>query len=222
MVAWDVADSLIALKDQLNAAFPNRSKVSDGFIGDAAHQSRDSDHNPWWEYRGRYYVTAFDVTHDPAAGADGHKLSSALVTAKDPRIKYLIWNGMIWDSRWVVRGSVNNKPWTPLWYLGSDPHTNHVHVSVLPIAASLTSTPWSLPGLTATTTTGDDTLPSVDEVWAEPIDDYYRKGAKMPVGAGVGWAAANAAWARDAAADAVAGVKRVEAKLDRLIAKMGA
>lgn len=46
-MAWRLAGSLVTFRDQLNAAFPNRSKISDGFIGDAAHQAQGSasDHN---------------------------------------------------------------------------------------------------------------------------------------------------------------------------------
>ena len=44
---WRVAESLQRLLDQVNQMAPVRSKASDGAIGDASHQTRDSDHNPW-------------------------------------------------------------------------------------------------------------------------------------------------------------------------------
>ena len=44
-MAWRVARSLDVLLGQLNALAPERSKASDGSIGDAAHASRSSDHN---------------------------------------------------------------------------------------------------------------------------------------------------------------------------------
>jgi len=43
---WRVAGSLEKLLAQLNEAFPKRSKVSDGSIGDVNHSARASDHNP--------------------------------------------------------------------------------------------------------------------------------------------------------------------------------
>ena len=90
MIAWRVARSLVRLIDQCNAAWPNRSKVSDGTIGDAAHATRASDHNPWY---GPGIVTAADITHDPAHGADMHKLAASLVASRDRRIKYCLTPG---------------------------------------------------------------------------------------------------------------------------------
>src|SRR5690606_30851968 len=90
---WYVALSLETLRLQLNALFPNRSKASDGGIGDERHQTSNSDHNPHVrDKNGRPVVTARDFTHDPANGLDCNKLAAALIAHKDPRIKYLIWN----------------------------------------------------------------------------------------------------------------------------------
>ena len=71
---WRVAKSLEHLRTQVNNAFPNRSKASDGTIGDISHQGRESDHNPWVVDAGIGVVTALDVTHDPAHGCDAGKL----------------------------------------------------------------------------------------------------------------------------------------------------
>ena len=83
MVAWRVADSLGVLLKQINQLAPGRSKVSDGSIGDAAHQSRESDHNPWvLDPPGPNVVTARDFTHDPKNGADMAVVSEALRQSK--------------------------------------------------------------------------------------------------------------------------------------------
>jgi len=121
-VTWRVARSLDVLLGQLNAKAPNRSKASDGSIGDAAHQTRDSDHNPWY---GPGIVTARDFTHDPAGGLDGQWLADTLVHWRDPRIKYVIWNRRILDTRPLL------DPWTWQPYDGTNPHTHHVHLSVM-------------------------------------------------------------------------------------------
>ena len=120
-MAWRVADSLIVLRNQINAAHPRRRKGSDGTIGDAAHASRSSDHNPWYRVRGIGVVTAMDITHDPANGVDIDKLSDELVASNDPRIKYIIANRQITDDslRWHS-------------YSGSNPHVAHMHISVIP------------------------------------------------------------------------------------------
>jgi hypothetical protein len=124
MVWWGdgsqrVAKSLRTLYDQVNAAHPDRDKSNDGTIGDTAHQARISDHNP----DGEGVVRALDITHDPAHGFDSYAFAEILRQNRDPRAKYVISNHRIW--------SATNHPyeWRP--YSGSNPHTKHVHVSVV-------------------------------------------------------------------------------------------
>lgn len=119
---WRIARSLDALLRKVNAAAPSRSKRSDGAIGDAAHATRDSDHNPWVRVHGIGVVTARDFTHDPAGGCDAGELAQSLVDSRDPRIKYVIWNRRI--------ASATTQSWTWRHYPGENPHTHHVHVSV--------------------------------------------------------------------------------------------
>lgn len=116
-MSWRLAQSLIKLREQINAAHPSRSKASDGSIGDTAHSARQSDHNP--DNLGR--VTAIDITHDPANGVDGHGLSRTL--AQDGRTKYVIFAGEIYRSYKLNLG------WAK--YTGSNSHHHHVHISVL-------------------------------------------------------------------------------------------
>ena len=118
-MAWREAKSLLKLRDQVNAAHPDRDKRNDGTIGDPAHQARISDHNP----DGEGVVRAIDITHDPAHGVDSYKLAETLRLNRDPRIKYVISNHRIF--------SASNTPWTWRPYSGSNPHTEHVHVSVV-------------------------------------------------------------------------------------------
>lgn len=119
---WRVAESLSQLRDQVNKKAPNRSKKSDGSIGDAAHATRASDHNPWVVDGSHGVVTAIDITHDPDNGFDAEKLAKALQSAQDPRLKYIIWNRRILSS--------TKKPWKWRNYSGSNPHTKHIHISV--------------------------------------------------------------------------------------------
>lgn len=121
-MTWRKAHSLETLRLQLNRAYPNRSKASDGFIGDAAHQATPSDHNP--DANG--IVHAGDFTHDPANGVDIDRLTDELAASRDPRIKYIIANGLILDSR------PQYNPWRWVTYTGSNPHTKHFHLSVMP------------------------------------------------------------------------------------------
>lgn len=127
-VDWRVAPCLDVLLGQINAAAPNRSKASDGSIGDTDHQKRDSDHNPWVHRRDVYWVTARDFTHDPDDGLDCNELYRDLVASRDPRIKYIIWNDEI------TAGAGGPKPWVARDYNPDDPrrnkHTKHLHLSV--------------------------------------------------------------------------------------------
>jgi hypothetical protein len=113
-MGWRIAESLLKLRAQVNEKYPNRSKASDGAIGDAAHASGYSDHNP----NRNGVVCAIDITHDPANGFDAHALAEHLRTNRHPNLRYVISNARI-------AGWWNNWQWEP-----SAGHTKHIHVSV--------------------------------------------------------------------------------------------
>ena len=119
---WRLAESLEQLRMQINQIAPLRSKSSDGTIGDTAHSNRKSDHNP----NSQGVVTAVDITHDPKNGMDCHILASDLITSRDFRIKYLIFNNRMVSS--YPAGDSKSWQWRP--YRGSNPHTKHIHISV--------------------------------------------------------------------------------------------
>lgn len=116
------ARSLLTLREQIDALAPGRSRSSDGMIGDTAHKSRSSDHNAWVDDGGVGVVTAIDITHDPHNGVDSGAIAEKLRASHDPRIKYLISNKRI--------ASAAQSPWTWRPYTGSNPHTQHFHLSV--------------------------------------------------------------------------------------------
>lgn len=121
-MAWRLAYSLTQLRAQFDKIAPGRSKSHDGTIGDAAHASRSSDHNPWIKDGGYGIVTAIDITHDPKHGVDTHKIADFLREKRDPRIKYVISAGRIW--------SATQNPFQWRKYTGSNGHYQHMHVSV--------------------------------------------------------------------------------------------
>ncbi|TGE00744.1 hypothetical protein [Methylobacterium nonmethylotrophicum] len=124
--AWREAKALVTLRAQVNAMAPGRSKASDGTIGDAAHQSRDSDHNPWVIDDGTGVVTALDITNDPRHGCSADAIAEAIRRSRDPRVKYIIWNRRIASSTAIGRFPA----WAWRRYTGDNPHTKHVHISV--------------------------------------------------------------------------------------------
>ena len=105
-----------ALLGSLSALFPKRNRASDGIMPSAAHmvQNPRSDHNKG---------LAVDITHDPANGVDAGKLFYSL--RRDPRTSYLIFNRKIWNK------SIDDKDGAGRRYTGSNPHTAHIHVSIL-------------------------------------------------------------------------------------------
>lgn len=112
-----LARALVQLRSEVDAAHPDRDRSSDGWIGDAAHRDRPSDHNP----NAAGVVCAIDVT-----GTVGHALAERLVELRDERLSYVI-------SRRRIASSYDHRD-GPAWswrpYSGSNPHDRHAHVSV--------------------------------------------------------------------------------------------
>lgn len=140
-MAWRLAKALETLRAQINVMFPGREKDSDGTIGDAAHASRDSDHNPWVMDGKTGVVTAMDITCDASDGADTEALAETLRLQRDPRVKYVIYDRRMF-SAYPARGKAAWQ-WRP--YTGKNPHIKHFHISVQPGKALYDSTvPWKL------------------------------------------------------------------------------
>lgn len=143
MADWVVDKGLDVLLAQINAAAPGRSKASDGSIGDAAHQSRDSDHNPESPPppgNPDNQVDARDFTHDPAHNADMGIVTESIRLSRDRRVSYVIFNRRIFSS-YTSTGGRKAWEWGP--YTGTDPHTEHAHVSVNDVYHDQTQ-PWKI------------------------------------------------------------------------------
>ncbi len=124
------APAIQQLRTDVNAAWPKRSKATDGTWGDARHQKKKSDHNSG---------DAMDVTHDPVNGPSGDTIAAYAI--RDPRVKYVIWNRRIYDKRRSELG------WRPYSDWKAHPHDHHVHISVTEAGRADTSPwPWTLPG----------------------------------------------------------------------------
>lgn len=106
-----LAANLKNLRAEIDARWPARDRTSDGWIGDAAHQARKSDHNP--DQRG--VVHAIDVDKD---GIDPHLLVRQAI--RHTGVEYVIFDRTIWSRRHGFRARA---------YTGGNPHTGHVHVS---------------------------------------------------------------------------------------------
>ena len=117
-MAWHLAPSLVQLRNEVNKKWPNRPKGSDGTIGDPAHASRNSDHNP----NSRRSVNAIDITYP---GVDPKTIINA--AAKHPSASYVIFNRKIYTR---------SDNWKAKPYSGISPHTEHLHISIKQNAAA--------------------------------------------------------------------------------------
>ncbi len=110
------------LRLQVDDAFGNRQRSSDGWLGDTRHSSRTSDHNP--DANG--IVRAIDISRN-LSGAKEPDLMPDLADqirfcAKrgDQRIAYVIFNNKICSRKSL---------WRWVAYKGINPHVKHCHVS---------------------------------------------------------------------------------------------
>lgn len=113
--------SLRALREDFDRRFPGRSKRSDGLIGDAAHQSRPSDHNIGANGK----IHAADITNDPPV-CPVHVEVRKDDIRRDPRMKYIISNAkMISSYPMGMYPAFAERP-----YSGSNAHRQHAHISI--------------------------------------------------------------------------------------------
>ena len=117
-MAWHLAPSLVNFRNEVNRKWPKRPKGSDGTIGDPAHASRSSDHNP----NSRRSVNAIDITYP---GVDPKQIIAAV--KKHPSANYVIFDRQIWSR---------SHNWVPRPYTGISPHTEHLHISILQTSAA--------------------------------------------------------------------------------------
>jgi len=202
-VSYTIAPAAQALLDQATARWPNRSRASDGTIGDQAHASRTSDHNP--DSRG--IVHAADLTHDPAHGCDNN--INAEHIKNDPRVKYVIWN------RRISNPAIAGGAWRP--YTGTNPHDHHMHVSVTDAGENDTS-PWFTTADTGGFGTMDDTA-----IRQEFANVTSRTGAQLDAVRKELHKQEQKHNERERARDQAteARLAALEAKLDRVLAKVG-
>ena len=115
-----LSKAAIQLREQFDDSFSDRDRTSDGWIGDARHSSRVSDHNP--DAQG--WVRAIDIDADlskrKGLASDVADQIRLAARAGDKRIAYVIFEGRI-ASR--ILG------WRWRKYTGSNKHNHHIHIS---------------------------------------------------------------------------------------------
>jgi hypothetical protein len=113
---------------QASVRWPGRRTSSDGICASPQHtkQNPTSDHE---------VGLAFDLSHDPDHGVDTFLIADLMRRHPDPRVKYVISNHRIW-----------NPSIAPDWrtYVGVNPHTHHMHVSIKAASRDDTSEWWGV------------------------------------------------------------------------------
>lgn len=182
MASWELVPCLVKLRDEINRIAPNRSKTSDGTIGDEAHQERTSDHNddevgkvPVKDADSKHEVHALDVDKDlnqPGLTMHdivNHTLARCRRDNSDPeneaRLTYIIWDGFIYQA----------PSWKKVKYTGDNQHKEHAHFSAEYVTALEADTSsWHLEDLVAIT---DD---EIKRIWKFPLDvDVSQDGTNM-------------------------------------------
>ena len=111
------------LREQFDDTFPDRDRLSDGWIGDSRHQAKPSDHNP--DDNG--WVRAIDIDRDLYKGGKPDNMGDlvdqvriACKSKSEKRISYIIFDGRICSP-------ILNWKWRK--YTGANKHTKHANFS---------------------------------------------------------------------------------------------
>lgn len=118
---WRLSKAAAQMREQIDDCYPERSRKSDGTIGDSRHSARKSDHNP--DKNG--WVRALDIDSTLGVSSDEtadlvEQIRKYAKRAKRKRISYIIYNGRI-------ASPILNWKWRK--YRGSNPHKSHLHIS---------------------------------------------------------------------------------------------
>lgn len=123
-----LAPSLVVLRNEINARFPHRDHSSDGWLGDASHAARVSDHNPCWACPGRLHAIVRATDTDADDNDPQHDLMRELlsIAVRDDRTWYFIHKfpgqpSRIWSRTYGFQ---------PRLYFGSNQHDHHAHISI--------------------------------------------------------------------------------------------
>jgi hypothetical protein len=122
MSYW-LSKSAERLRNQIDLAFPDRDKRSDGWIGDSRHSATKSDHNP---AAPSGVVRAIDVSSGLGGAANNaYYLANQLrlLGKTDKRLAYVIYNKKIASPILFWK-------WRP--YRGYA-HISHIHISFTPL-----------------------------------------------------------------------------------------
>jgi hypothetical protein len=219
MASWILVPCLVTLRAEFNQLAPRRDRTSDGSIGDAAHASSSSDHNPdetgstpYEDADRRNEVHAIDVDDDlRKSGWDMFRCLKLIVTrhreGRDDRLQNVIYNRRIWSRSWG---------WTARAYTGANAHTEHAHFSARYATAQENDTrPWGLTDEGDDVAFADEKIKVTATTGKELFEPDRKAGSEVEAATVLQLAAI---WARRSARDAAA----IDARLSALEADIAA
>ena len=109
------------LREQFDDCYSDRTRSSDGWLGDSRHAARKSDHNP----DGEGWVRAIDISRNLSGKSEPDLMPDVadqlrILAKTDRRISYIIFDGKIASSKSFWR-------WRK--YKGINQHRTHLHCS---------------------------------------------------------------------------------------------
>jgi hypothetical protein len=120
-MSWKLCKAGVQLREQIDDAFPDRDRRSDGAAASPEHKKHSprSDHNPDAQGIVRAIDIDANLSSDKSAAFDlADQLR--LLARSDKRIKYLIFHGKITSKKSL---------WRWVKYRGINPHHTHIHIS---------------------------------------------------------------------------------------------
>ena len=121
MKPW-LSKAAVQLREQIDDSYASRTRRLDGWIGDARHQSRKSDHNP--RPSGEVCALDIDARLSDQEGISVYLADQIRQCAKsDKRISYVIHAGKIASAKSL---------WKFVKYKGINQHYKHIHISFKP------------------------------------------------------------------------------------------
>ena len=163
------------LRTQVNKRFPKRDTASDGWIGDAAHAARESDHNV--DPKG--WVHALDLDEDFGTRNDNMIFANQLIACArngddGGRLKYVVYEDQIASGTYrtqIIDGKETDVYWR--WRGSGYDHKIHIHTSFT-AKAEKDGKEFPLPILGVRGTMWDGVVPDLDNVRKSMDDPKVR------------------------------------------------